>query len=204
MKLGVAWSRTVYLPAESSDLFLIIGCMTSNLLYLSFSTLYSSSSWRTDTIVFAKLNKRPPPPPLHKRASSQLSPPPPPTTTPPQICLKKISPLGLRIYGKCKGENVQEYGYKQTHLFWLTLRQRSNGSQALDKESREEMLLSSSLSSLNKTQFVSWGGCKRRDRKRFGNKRITNLTRAPMRWTFQGISVVVQFYPWFKFYFSLF
>ena len=171
MKLGVAWSRTVYLPAESSDLFLIIGCMTSNLLYLSFSTFYSSSSWRTDTIVFAKLNKRPRPPPLHISASSQLS---------------------------------MEYGYKQTHLFWLTLRQRSNGSQALDKESREEMLLSSSLSSLNKTQFVSWGGCKRRDRKLFGNQRITNLTRALMRWTFQGISVVVQFYAWFKFYFSLF
>lgn len=82
------------------------------------------------------------------------------------MCLKKISRLWLRIYGKCTGENVQEYGYKQTHLFWLTLRQRSNGSQALDKESKEEMLLSSSLSSLNKTQFVSWGGCKRRDRKK--------------------------------------
>ena len=200
MKLGVAWSRTVYLPAESSDLFLIIGCMTSNFLYLSFSTLYSSSAWRTDTIVFAKLNKRPPSPTSHKCFFSVKHPPP----TLPQMYLKKISPLGRRIYSKCKGENVQEYGYKQTHLFWLTLRQRSNGSQALDKESREEMLLSSSLSSLNKTQFVSWGGCKRRDRKRFGNKRITNLTRAPMRWTFQGISVVVQFYPWFKFYFSLF
>ena len=55
--------------------------MTSNFLYLSFSTLYSSSLWRTDTIVFAKLNTPPvprkptpnvfeiipPPPPLQKR-----------------------------------------------------------------------------------------------------------------------------------------
>ena len=31
--------------------------MISNFLYLSFSTFYSSSLWRTDTIVFAKLNK---------------------------------------------------------------------------------------------------------------------------------------------------
>ena len=29
----------------------------SNFLYLSFSTLYCSSSWRTDTIVSSKLNK---------------------------------------------------------------------------------------------------------------------------------------------------
>ena len=46
-------------PAGSSDLFLIPSCTTSFFLYLSFSTLYSSSLWRTDTIVFAKLNKRP-------------------------------------------------------------------------------------------------------------------------------------------------
>ena len=174
--------------------------MTSNFLYLSFFALCSSSLWRTDTIVFAKLNKTFPQ--LHISPPSLLSTPPPPP--PPQMRWKKTRPLGLRIYGKCTGENVQEYGYKHTHLFWLRLRQRSNGSQALDKESKEEMLLSSSLSSLNKTQFVSWGGCKRRDRKRFGNKKITNLTRAPMCWTFQGISVVVQFHPWFKYYFSLF
>ena len=31
--------------------------MTLNFLYLSLSTFYSSSLWRTDTIVFAKLNK---------------------------------------------------------------------------------------------------------------------------------------------------
>ena len=47
----------VYLPTGSSDLFLILSCMTSNFLCLSFSTLHSSSLWRTDTIVWAKLNK---------------------------------------------------------------------------------------------------------------------------------------------------
>ena len=31
----------VYLPNGSSELFLILGCMTSNVLYLSVSTLYS-------------------------------------------------------------------------------------------------------------------------------------------------------------------
>ena len=52
----------VYSPAGSSDLFFILGCMTSNFLYLSFSTLLSSSLWRTDNIVFAQmyeLNKPP-------------------------------------------------------------------------------------------------------------------------------------------------
>ena len=34
--------------------------MTSNFTLLRFSTLYSSPLWRTDTIVFAKLNKPPP------------------------------------------------------------------------------------------------------------------------------------------------
>ena len=46
--------------------FSILGCMTSNLLNLSFSTLHSSSLGRTDTIVFAKLNKTP----------SRMTPPP--------------------------------------------------------------------------------------------------------------------------------
>ena len=49
----------VFSPTGSLDVFLILGCMTSNLLYLSFSSFYSSSLWRTDTIVFAKLNKLP-------------------------------------------------------------------------------------------------------------------------------------------------
>ena len=47
----------VYSPTGSSDLFLNLGCMTLNFLHLSLSTFYSSSLWRTDTIVFAKLNK---------------------------------------------------------------------------------------------------------------------------------------------------
>ena len=49
-----------YLPTGSSDLILILGCMTSNFLYSSFSTLYSSSLRRTDTTVFAKLNLKKP------------------------------------------------------------------------------------------------------------------------------------------------
>ena len=49
----------VYSPNRSLDLFLILGCMISNFLYLSFSSFYSSSLWRTDTFVFAKLNKPP-------------------------------------------------------------------------------------------------------------------------------------------------
>ena len=63
----------VYSPAGCSDLSLIVGCVTSNFLYLSFSTLYSSSLWRTDTIVFPKSNK-----PLlsNKPPVSFTSPPP--------------------------------------------------------------------------------------------------------------------------------
>ena len=40
----------VYSRAGSSDLFLIFGCMASNFMCLSFSTLHSSSLWRIDTI----------------------------------------------------------------------------------------------------------------------------------------------------------
>ena len=61
VKLHVDWSGMGYLPTGSSDLILFFGCMTSNFLYLSFSTLYSSSLLRTDTIVFSKLNKPPSP-----------------------------------------------------------------------------------------------------------------------------------------------
>ena len=46
-------------PTGGSDLFLILGCVTSNFLYLSFSTLYSSSLRRNDTIARAKLNMPP-------------------------------------------------------------------------------------------------------------------------------------------------
>ena len=50
--------------------------MTPNFLYLSFSTLNSSSLWRTDTIVFAKLVKPPVSikPPL-KRVWNKQAPP---------------------------------------------------------------------------------------------------------------------------------
>ena len=65
--------RDGYSPTGSSDLFLILVCMTSNFMLLRFSTLYSSPLWRTDTIVFAKLNKRPPP--LSNSPSSLLSTP---------------------------------------------------------------------------------------------------------------------------------
>ena len=59
VKPRVHWSRMVYSPTGSSDLFLILGCMTSDFLFLSFSTLYFSSLWTTNTIIFAKLNKSP-------------------------------------------------------------------------------------------------------------------------------------------------
>ena len=36
VKLHLDWSRMVYSPAESTDLFLIIGCMTSNFLTWAF------------------------------------------------------------------------------------------------------------------------------------------------------------------------
>ena len=61
VKLHVDWSGMVYLLTGSLDLILIHGCMTSTFLYLSFSTLYSSSLWKTDTIVVSKFNKPPSP-----------------------------------------------------------------------------------------------------------------------------------------------
>ena len=60
--------------------------MTSKLLYLNLFALYSSSLWRTDTIVFAKFNRLP----------SQISPPSLLSPYPPQMFLKYISsPLPL-------------------------------------------------------------------------------------------------------------
>ena len=52
----------VYSPMEVRIcfFFFILGCMTSNYMrYLRFSALHSSSLWRTDTNIFAKLNKPP-------------------------------------------------------------------------------------------------------------------------------------------------
>ena len=47
-----------------------------NFLYFSFSTLYSNSLWRTNTIVVSKLNK---PPHFQISLPSPLSTPPPPS-----------------------------------------------------------------------------------------------------------------------------
>ena len=70
----------VYPRIGSSDLFLIVGCMTSNFLYLSFFNLHSSLLWRADTTIFSKLNKSPPP--FSNNPSSNMfeinKPPPPP------------------------------------------------------------------------------------------------------------------------------
>ena len=72
-KLRVDRSKIVYLPTRRSDLILILSCMILNFLSLSFSTLQSSSLWRTDTIVVFKLNK----PPYQISPPSLLSPPTP-------------------------------------------------------------------------------------------------------------------------------
>ena len=92
VKLRVNWSGMVYSPTESSDLFLILGCMTSDFLYLGFSTLYFSSLWTTDTIIFAKLNT----PPLSNK---------PPVSTvkkinPPWGLYKEYSPVVLVLLGR--------------------------------------------------------------------------------------------------------
>ena len=55
--------------------------MTSKFLYLNLFALYSSSLWRTDTIVFAKFNRLP----------SQISPPSLLSPYAPQMFLKYIS-----------------------------------------------------------------------------------------------------------------
>lgn len=54
---------------------------------------------------------------------------------------------------------LHPYGIFVSHLFWLTLRIWSKGSHAVDRASKEEMLLSSSLSSLKRTLFTTRGGC---------------------------------------------
>ena len=73
VKLYLDWSAKVYLPVRSSDLFLILGCMTYTFLCFSSSTLHSSFLWRADTTtISANLNK----PPLSNSPPSLLSPPP--------------------------------------------------------------------------------------------------------------------------------
>ena len=56
VKLCKDRSRMVYLPAGSSDLFLILSCLTSNLLVLGLFHL-AFFLWGTNDSVFARLNK---------------------------------------------------------------------------------------------------------------------------------------------------
>ena len=49
LKLRVDWSGMVYLPTGSSDLFLVLGCMTFKFLYSNASTFYDSYLRKTDT-----------------------------------------------------------------------------------------------------------------------------------------------------------
>ena len=67
VKLPVDWSGMVYSPTGSLDLFLTLGCMISNFLYLSFSTLYITVLGGEQIPSFCKIN--PPvsikPPPLN-------------------------------------------------------------------------------------------------------------------------------------------
>ena len=58
VKLCVDRSRMVYSPAGSLNLFLILGCLTSNPLVLGLFHL-AFFLWGTNTSVFAKLNKEP-------------------------------------------------------------------------------------------------------------------------------------------------
>ena len=92
VKLRVDWSMMVYSPTGSSDLFLFLACMTSDFLFLSFSTLYFSSLWTTNTTIFAKLNKSP------------LSNNPPVSTmkkiNPPWGLYKEYSPVVLVLLGR--------------------------------------------------------------------------------------------------------
>ena len=69
----------VYLRTGSSDFIVIFGGMIYNLVFELFQiVLYRSSLWRTDTIIFSKLNKPPfpikPPPPLN---GFEINKPPP-------------------------------------------------------------------------------------------------------------------------------
>ena len=59
VKLCVDWSGMVYLPTGSLGWFWSSAAWPPTFLFVSFSTLYSSSLWRTATIVFSKLNNGP-------------------------------------------------------------------------------------------------------------------------------------------------
>ena len=66
------WSGMVYSPTGSSYLFFILGCMTSNFLYLYFSTLYST--FYGELIPSPLLNQ------ISLLPLKYPSPPPPPTS----------------------------------------------------------------------------------------------------------------------------
>ena len=60
IKLHVDRSGMVYSPAGSSDLFLILGCLISNLLVLGlFHLAILFYVWGPNTSIFARLNKAP-------------------------------------------------------------------------------------------------------------------------------------------------
>ena len=61
VKLRVDQSGMVYSPSGSLDLFLILSCLTSNLLVLGlFHLAYFCFLWGTNTSIFARLNTCPP------------------------------------------------------------------------------------------------------------------------------------------------
>ena len=71
VKLSMDRSGMVYLPTGGSDLILILGCMTSNLFVLELLHFGFKCLWRTDTIVFSKLNK----PPFSNKPQVSIKPP---------------------------------------------------------------------------------------------------------------------------------
>ena len=88
--------------------------MTFNLLYLSVSTLHSSSLWRTDAIVLAKLNK----PPLSNMPPVSISP----TSNPLRhlnftfpLVTHAFSTTSLRVHFKLSLTPVGIFGFSVLH-----------------------------------------------------------------------------------------
>ena len=102
----------VYLPTGSSDQILILSCMTQNFLYLSFSTLYSSSLWRTDTLIISKLNK----PSLSNKPPSLLSlPSNMPEINKPTGGLNRgftVLTISVSTLQSCQADLVKDNGHK--------------------------------------------------------------------------------------------
>ena len=92
--------------------------MTSNVLYLSFSTLYSSSLWRTDSIVFSRLNK---PPVSFKTPLSngfEINKPPPPSRG---IIEDLLYLFSLYFWTKSYGVTIRRkpLQFSSTFTWWL-------------------------------------------------------------------------------------